>query len=196
MKGKIIVLSAPSGTGKSTIIRHIIENPELKLGFSVSATSRAPRGEEQDGKEYYFLSPEEFSRRVAADEFVEWEEVYPGCCYGTLKSEVERVTSAGQNLIMDIDVKGGINVKRCFGDDALAIFILPPSLEELERRLRGRATDSDETIARRLGKAEYELGFAGRYDTRIINDDILRASQEVTAIIKSFINCSEEGEAS
>lgn len=193
MKGKIIVLSAPSGTGKSTIINRIIGNPDLRLGFSISATSRAPRGSEENGKEYYFLSSEEFGRRVANDEFVEWEEVYPGCCYGTLKSEVERVTSKGMNLIMDIDVKGGVNVKRCFGDEALAIFILPPSLEELERRLRGRATDSEETIARRLGKAEYELTFADRYDTRVVNDDVDRAAAEVSAIIKTFID-AEKGE--
>ncbi len=188
MKGKIIILSAPSGTGKSTIINRIINHPELSLGFSISATSRLPRGEEQDGREYYFLTSEEFSRKADADEFVEWEEVYPGTCYGTLKSEVERVTAGGRNLIMDIDVKGGVNVKRCYGDEALSIFILPPSLEELERRLRGRATDSEETIAKRLGKAEYELSYADRYDCRVINDDVERASEEVAEIIRRFIN--------
>ncbi|MDE6272806.1 MAG: guanylate kinase [Muribaculaceae bacterium] len=187
MKGKIIILSAPSGTGKSTIINRIINHPGLNLGFSISATSRNPRGEEQDGREYYFLSSEEFASKVAAGDFVEWEEVYPGTCYGTLKSEVERVTSGGRNLIMDIDVKGGVNVKRCYGDDALSIFILPPSLEELERRLRGRATDTEETIAKRLGKAEYELGFAERYDCRIVNDDVDRASEEVAELIRNFI---------
>lgn len=187
MKGKIIILSAPSGTGKSTIIKRIIESPELRLGFSISATSRLPRGEEQDGREYYFLSSEEFARRVEAGDFVEWEEVYPGTCYGTLKSEVERVTGNGKNLIMDIDVKGGLNVKKCFGDAALSIFILPPSLEELERRLRGRATDSEETIAKRLGKAEYELGFADQYDKRVVNDDIETASRKVSALIMDFI---------
>lgn len=187
MKGKIIILSAPSGTGKSTIIGRIIERAELKLGFSISATSRAPRGAERNGREYYFLSSDEFRSKVAAGDFVEWEEVYPGTCYGTLKSEVERVTSSGRNLIMDIDVKGGVNVKRYFGDDALSIFILPPSLAELERRLRGRATDSEETIAKRLGKAEYELGFADRYDVRIVNDDIEEASEEVAQAIKQFL---------
>lgn len=187
MKGKIIILSAPSGTGKSTIINKIIERPELKLGFSISATSRAPRGNEVDGREYYFLSSEEFAEKVAADEFVEWEEVYPGTCYGTLKSEVERVTSTGRNLIMDIDVKGGLNVKRCFGDRALSIFILPPNLRELERRLRGRGTDSDATIAKRLGKAEYELSFADKYDCRVINDDIDHASEQVASAIEEFL---------
>lgn len=188
MKGKIIILSAPSGTGKSTIISRIINDPELRLGFSISATSRAPRGKEQNGREYYFISNEEFKKRVESQEFVEWEEVYPGTCYGTLKSEVDRVTDNGGNLIMDIDVKGGINVKRYFGEEALSIFILPPSLEELERRLRGRATDDEATIVKRLGKAEYEIGFADQYDCRVINDDIESASLEVSNIIKEFLN--------
>ncbi|MDE6329854.1 MAG: guanylate kinase [Muribaculaceae bacterium] len=192
MKGKIIILSAPSGTGKSTIISHIIERAELRLGFSISATSRSPRGAERDGREYYFLTPDEFGRRVAAGDFVEWEEVYPGTCYGTLKSEVERVVGEGRNLIMDIDVKGGLNVKKYFGSRALTIFILPPSLEELERRLRGRATDSEEALERRLGKARYELGFADDYDVRVVNDDIDRASDEVADAIMRFIEVEEE----
>lgn len=183
-KGKIIILSAPSGTGKSTIISHIIDDPDLRLDFSISATSRAPRGEEQNGREYYFISNEEFSQRAANGEFVEWEEVYPGTCYGTLRSEIERVVSTGRNLIMDIDVKGGVNVKKIYGDEAVAIFILPPSQEELERRLRGRATDSEETIRKRLDKADYELSFAGQYDYRVVNDDIERASAEVAGIIR------------
>lgn len=184
-KGKIIILSAPSGTGKSTIISRIIDDPRLKLQFSISATSRAPRAGEMDGREYYFISPEEFRRRVDNDEFVEWEEVYAGTCYGTLRSEVERITDSGHNIIMDIDVKGGVNVKRIFGDEALSIFILPPSKDELERRLRGRATDSDEVIQRRLGKAEYELGFAPQYQYRVVNDDLEKAAAEVTQIILS-----------
>ncbi len=186
-KGKIIIVSAPSGTGKSSIISKIIDNPELALGFSVSATSRSPRGEERDGREYYFLTPDEFSRRVEAGEFVEWEEVYKGTCYGTLLSEVERVTGEGRNLIMDIDVKGALNVKKRFGDEAVSIFIMPPSLEELERHLRGRQTDSEEAISRRLGKAGYEMTFASEFDERVVNDNLSRAASEVEEIIMNFV---------
>ena len=186
-KGKIIIVSAPSGTGKSSINSKIIDNPELALGFSVSATSRSPRGEERDGREYYFLTPDEFSRRIEAGEFVEWEEVYKGTCYGTLLSEVERVTGEGRNLIMDIDVKGALNVKKRFGDEAVSIFIMPPSLEELERRLRGRQTDSEEAISRRLGKAGYEMTFASEFDERVVNDNLSRAASEVEEIIRNFV---------
>ncbi len=182
-RGKIIVLSAPSGTGKSSIIKKLMEYPELNLGFSVSATSRAPRGTEQHGVEYYFITHEEFKRKAEAGDFVEWEEVYPGTCYGTLKSEVERVTNAGQNLIMDIDVKGGLNVKRCFGEQAITIFILPPSKEELERRLRGRGTDAEEVIQKRLDKADFELSFAPDFDINVVNDNLDRAVEEVKEII-------------
>lgn len=184
-KGKIIVLSAPSGTGKSSIIKKLMENPTLNLGFSISATSRAPRGSECHGVEYYFISNDEFMRRVACGEFVEWEEVYPGTCYGTLESEVKRVTDEGRNLIMDIDVKGGLNVKKRFGDQAVTIFILPPSKEELERRLRGRGTDAEDVIRRRLDKADFELSFAPKFDHRVVNDDLDRASAEVEDIINS-----------
>ena len=177
------MLSAPSGTGKSSIIKKLLEYPELNLGFSVSATSRAPRGTEQHGVEYYFISHEEFKSRADAGEFVEWEEVYPGTCYGTLKSEVQRVTDEGQNLIMDIDVKGGINVKKCFGDQAITIFILPPSKEELERRLRGRGTDAEDVIKKRLDKADFELSFASQFDISVVNDDLDRAVEKVKKII-------------
>ncbi len=187
MNGKIIILSAPSGTGKSTIISRIIDDPELRLGFSISATGRAPRGQERDGVEYYFITTDEFKARVERGEFVEWEEVYAGTCYGTLRSEVERVTSSGHNLIMDIDVKGGLNVKRAYGERALAIFILPPSREELERRLRGRGTETEERLLARLAKADYEMSFADSYDCRVINDDIDRASAEVGQLIRDFI---------
>ena len=182
-KGKIIVLSAPSGTGKSSIIKRLLDYPELQLGFSVSATSRSPRGTERHGVECYFITHEEFKKKADAGEFVEWEEVYPGTCYGTLKSEVKRVTEAGQNLIMDIDVKGGLNVKKCYGDQAITIFILPPSKEELERRLRGRGTDAEDVIRKRLDKADYELGFADQFDARVVNDDLERAVAEVRDLI-------------
>lgn len=187
-KGKIIILSAPSGTGKSSIISRLMTDETLLLGFSISATSRKPRGEERHGREYYFLSAEEFDSRIERGEFVEWEEVYAGTKYGTLVSEVERVTSAGRNLIMDIDVKGGVNVKKRFGDEALSIFILPPSLEELEKRLRGRATDTDDKIRQRLDKAEYELSFAPQYDVSVVNDNLNTAVEETEKIIRDFIS--------
>lgn len=186
-KGKIIILSAPSGTGKSTIISRLMDYQDLKLGFSISATSRAPRGEEKDGREYYFLTSEEFHKRVENGEFVEWEEVYAGTCYGTLVSEVERVTGSGRNLIMDIDVKGALNVKKRYGKDALSIFILPPSVEELERRLRARSTDSEESIVRRLDKAEYEMGFSDKFDRRVVNDSLDSCCSEVKKLIEDFI---------
>lgn len=186
-QGKIIILSAPSGAGKSTIIKHLMQNPQLRLGFSISCTSRAPRGAERDGVDYYFVTPEEFRRRVDAGLFVEWEEVYAGTCYGTLRGEVERVTASGHNLIMDVDVKGGINLKKCLGDDAVSIFIMPPSPEVLEQRLRGRATDSEEAIAGRLAKAGYEMTFAPQFDFTVVNDDLARATSEVEQIITEFI---------
>ncbi len=187
MQGKIIILSAPSGSGKSTIIKQIIDDEALHLGFSVSATSRAPRGQEKDGVDYYFISDEEFLRRIDAGDFVEWEEVYAGTHYGTLASEVERVTGSGRNLIMDIDVKGGVNVKKRYGSRALSIFIMPPSLEVLSERLHGRGTDSEEVIARRLAKAEYELSFAPHYDLTVVNDDLDAAVRKVRRAITEFI---------
>lgn len=186
MKGKIIILSAPSGSGKSTIISRLMQDAALRLGFSVSATSRKPRGQEEDGKDYFFLTDEEFRRRVDAGEFVEWEEVYAGTCYGTLVSEVERVTDAGRNLIMDVDVKGALNIKKRYDSEAISIFIMPPGKEELERRLRSRATDSEETIIRRLEKAEYEMGFSDRFDKVVVNDNLDKAVAEVGNIIKEF----------
>ncbi|MDE7465401.1 MAG: guanylate kinase [Muribaculaceae bacterium] len=192
MKGKIIVVSAPSGTGKSTVIGHLMQRPELRLEFSISATSRKPRGAEQDGREYYFLTPEEFRRRVDTGEFVEWEEVYAGTCYGTLVSEVERVTGSGHNLIMDVDVKGAMNIKKHFGDQALTIFILPPSMEELENRLRSRNTDTEESIAKRLEKADFEMSFADRFDIRIINDSLDDAVEASAKAIKDFADNTEK----
>lgn len=191
-KGKIIILSAPSGTGKSTIIKELMKEPNLNLGFSISATSRAPRTGEKNGREYYFISPEEFKERVEKGEFVEWEEVYSGTCYGTLESEVQRVTGTGHNLIMDIDVKGGLNVKKRFGMEALSIFILPPDLKTLSDRLKGRGTDSEDKIAQRLAKAEYELSFSDDYDRRIINDDLYKAVKEVKDEIIKFTKAENE----
>lgn len=185
-KGKIIILSAPSGTGKSTIISHLMQDASLNLDFSVSATSRKPRGKEVHGRDYYFLSPEDFRSRVENGDFVEWEEVYSGTMYGTLRSEVERVVNTGRNLIMDIDVKGAINVKREFGNDALALFVAPPSIEVLESRLRGRNTDSEESVKKRLEKAEYELSFAPRFDYTIVNDMLPDAVNKISEIIRNI----------
>lgn len=185
-KGKIIVLSAPSGTGKSTIINELMKDPGLRLGFSVSATSRKPRGEEVHGIHYYFLTADEFERRVQAGEFVEWAEVYKGTRYGTLVSEVERVTGSGKNLIMDVDVAGALNVKKRFGNEALLIFVEPPSVQELEQRLRSRATDDEESVRRRLDKAEYEMSFAPEYDKVVINDSLADAVAQVARLIREF----------
>lgn len=186
-KGKLIIISAPSGCGKSTIISEIIKNEELNLAFSISATTRAPRGEEIDGVNYYFLSEEEFKQAIANDELVEYEEVYPGRYYGTLKKEVARICESGRNVILDIDVKGGINVKKQYGDEALSIFIMPPSVEVLQQRLLSRNTDSADAIAERVGKAEYEISFASEFDKTIINDKLNVAIAETKQIISNFV---------
>ena len=186
MIGKLIIFSAPSGSGKSTIINHLLQK-DLNLAFSISATSRAPRGAEKHGVEYFFLSPEEFRKRIANDEFLEFEEVYPNRFYGTLKSQVEKQTQAGQNVVFDVDVIGGCNIKKFFGDKALSIFIQPPSIEELSKRLHARQTDSTEVIQQRLDKAKYELSYASRFDTVIINDDLNKALDEAYQIIQDFL---------
>ena len=188
MKGKLIIFSAPSGTGKSTIINWLMqEHSELKMAFSISCTSRAPRGTERNGVEYFFLTPDEFRSRIEAGEFLEYEEVYTDRYYGTLKSQVERQCDAGQNVVFDVDVKGGCNIKQHYGDKALSIFIMPPSVEELRRRLEARATDAPEVIDQRIARAEFEIGFADKFDKVVVNDDLDKAKEEVLGIIKQFL---------
>ena len=184
----MLIVSAPSGSGKSTIVQWLMkEHPELNLYFSISCTSRAPRGTEQNGVEYFFLTPEEFRSKIQNDEFLEYEEVYQDRFYGTLKQQVENQRNQGQNVVFDVDVKGGINIKKYYGDEALSLFIQPPSVEELRRRLEGRATDTAEAIAERLAKAEYEMTFASQFDHIIVNDDLETAKQETLQIVKTFL---------
>ena len=185
---KVIIFSAPSGSGKSTIINRLMQHPELKLAFSISCTSREPRGKEQHGVEYFFLSPDEFRARIEAGEFLEYEEVYTNRFYGTLTSQVEKQLNEGQNVVLDVDVKGGCNIKKHYKDKALSVFIQPPSIDELKKRLVSRGTDSAEVIEDRLAKAEFELSFAPQYDVVIVNDDIETATKEAFDVIKSFIN--------
>jgi len=189
MKGKMLVVSAPSGSGKSTIVQWLMkEHPELKLYFSISCTSRAPRGEEQNGVEYFFLTPEEFKAKIQNDEFLEYEEVYEDRFYGTLKAQVEHQLEAGQNVVFDVDVKGGVNIKKFYGERVMSLFIQPPSIEELRRRLVGRGTDTLEAIEQRLSKAEYEMTFASQYDHIIVNDDLETAEQETLRLVEEFLS--------
>ena len=184
--GKLIIFSAPSGSGKSTIINYLL-GCRLGMAFSISATSRPPRGQERHGVEYFFLTPEEFKERIANDEFLEYEEVYENRFYGTLKSQVEQQLEAGQNVVFDVDVVGGCNIKQYYGDRALSLFIQPPSVEELRKRLVGRGTDTPEVIEDRIAKAEYELTFAPKFDAVIVNDDLETAKAEALRIIKEFL---------
>ena len=184
--GKLIIFSAPSGSGKTTIVKRMLELfPQLE--FSISATSRAPRGTERNGVDYYFMTPGEFAAAVADDSFVEWEEVYKGTCYGTLRSEVERIWAKNNIIIFDVDVMGGLNLKRIFGDEACSIFVMPPSVEELRKRLTGRGTDSPEVIEKRVAKAEFEIAKADGFDHIVINDDLESAVAATTDIINTFI---------
>ena len=186
--GKLIIFSAPSGSGKSTLVNYLMtEHPELKLSFSVSCTSRAPRGTEQNGVEYYFITPDEFRRKIANDEFLEYEEVYADRFYGTLKSQVEAQSQAGRNVVFDVDVKGGVNIKKHYGDRALSVFIQPPSIDALRNRLVGRATDAPEVIEQRLARAEYEMSFAPMFDKTVVNDDLDKAKQDIYNVIRKFL---------
>ncbi len=187
MNKKVLIFSAPSGSGKTTLVKHCLENfPELE--FSVSCTTRNLRGTEQNGIDYYFISPEDFRKKISENAFVEYEEVYEDKYYGTLKSEVERIWKSGKTVIFDVDVKGGISLKKYFGEKALSIFIMPPSILELERRLITRATDDKETIKTRVKKAAEEMTFQNEFDKIIINTDLDKAKKDIVKIVKSFIN--------
>lgn len=189
--GKLIIFSAPSGAGKTTIVRHLLDK-ELNLEFSISATSRGMRHTETNGKDYYFLTPEEFRSKIENNEFLEWEEVYSGTYYGTLKSEVERIRSNGKNVIFDVDVVGGCNIKKYYGNDALAVFVQPPSVEELRNRLILRSTDAPEVIEKRIAKAEYELTFASQFDLIIINEQLETAFEEAEKCIREFLSSCQK----
>lgn len=184
--GKLVIFSAPSGSGKTTIVKELLKRFS-RFEFSISATSRAPRGNEQHGVDYYFLSHDEFRERVERNEFVEWEEVYAGTCYGTLRSEIDRIWAKGNIILFDVDVMGGINLKRKFGDEACSIFIMPPSVEELERRLRGRGTDSEEVIQKRIAKAEFELSKSVEFDHTVVNDQLDIAVNETAELVDNFL---------
>jgi len=186
MKGKLIIFSAPSGAGKTTIVRHLLDK-NLNLEFSVSATSRAPRYNETHGKDYYFLSTEEFKKKITKGEFLEWEEVYDRTYYGTLKSEVDRIRDLGKNVIFDVDVEGGLNIKKFYTDEALAIFVQPPSVDELRIRLQNRSTETEEKIQMRIAKAEQELSFAKQFDVLITNNDLQQACREAEELIREFL---------
>lgn len=186
--GKLIIFAAPSGSGKSTIINWLMkEHAELNMHFSISCTSRAPRGTEKNGVEYFFLSPEDFRQKISNDEFVEYEEVYKDRFYGTLKSQVDRQLEAGENVVFDVDVHGAMNIKKAYGTQAISIFIQPPSIEELRRRLEGRGTDAPEVIEQRIARADYELSFAPKFDTVVVNDDLEEAKKATLEKIQNFI---------
>ena len=192
-RGKLIIISAPSGTGKSTIISWLMkEHKELNLAYSISCTSRPPRGAEQNGVDYFFLTPEEFRHRIENNEFLEYEEVYTDRFYGTLKSQVDNQLEAGQNVVFDVDVKGGVNIKKFYGDQALSLFIQPPSIAELRRRLEGRATDSPDVIDQRIARAEFELTFAKKFDKIVINDILDYAEADALAAIQEFLDMKSE----
>jgi guanylate kinase len=186
MAGKALIFSAPSGSGKTTIVKHLLSKNK-DLGFSISASTRDKRGRtEQDGKDYYFLSPEEFKRKIDNHEFIEWEEVYAGNFYGTLKSEIERIWAEGKNVIFDVDVKGGISLKEYFGDKALSVFVKVPSMEELEKRLRQRSTETADSLSRRLFKAKFEMTFQNEFDKVLVNGDLQKSLEEAQKLYDVF----------
>ena len=186
MQGKLIIFSAPSGAGKTTLVKHLLQQ-DYNLKFSVSATSRKPRPGEMHGKDYYFLSGKEFRQKIENNEFLEWEEVYNGIYYGTLKSEVERIRNMGKNVLFDVDVVGGMNIKKYYGSEALAVFVQPPSLSELKKRLENRSTESEEKINTRIAKAEKELTWASQFDVVIVNDDLIRAYEAAGKTVSDFL---------
>jgi guanylate kinase len=187
-RGKLIVFSAPSGSGKTTLVHHLIAQRDLNLDFSISATSREKRGNEKDGKDYYFISLDDFKKQINEDDFIEWEEVYQGNLYGTLKSEIERIWSKGKHVIFDIDVVGGLRIKEKFPEQTLAVFVQPPSIEEMEFRLRNRKTDTEEKIKERVQKAVRELKFSSRFDVILVNDNLEKAKKEAYNLVLNFIN--------
>ena len=187
MTGKCVIFSAPSGAGKTTIVKELLQKPELKLEFSISATTRPPRGQEINGKDYYFLTPDVFKSKIQQNKFAEWEEVYSNTLYGTLQEELERIWQKGHHVAFDVDVKGGISLKNKFNQNALAIFVMPPSLEILEQRLRGRGTDSEEKINERLAKAQFELSYAHQFDIQIINHTIEKSVEIAEKNILEFL---------
>jgi guanylate kinase len=188
--GKLLVFSAPSGSGKTTIVKHLLQQPDLNLEFSISAATREPRGQEVDGKDYYFMSIEQFKKHIKAEDFIEWEEVYRDNFYGTLKTEVERIWAKGKNVIFDIDVAGGLRIKSKFPQETLAVFVKPPSVDELKRRLKERSTESDDKINMRIAKAHVELATAPQFDTIIKNYDLDIAKAEAYELVKRFISRS------
>jgi len=185
--GKLIVFSAPSGSGKTTIVHHLLKQPLLNLDFSISATSREKRGTEINEKDYYFISLKQFQKHIEKDDFIEWEEVYTNNFYGTLKKEIERIWKLGKHVIFDIDVVGGLSIKNKFPEQTLAIFVQPPSIEEMERRLRNRQTDSEEKIQERVAKAEKELQYANDFDVILVNNDLDTAKKEAFSLVENFI---------
>ncbi len=187
ISGKLIIFSAPSGAGKTTLVRHLLEIPTLNLAFSVSATSRAKRGYEVDGKDYFFLTAEEFSKKIKNHEFLEWEEVYKDQYYGTLKSEVDGLLKAGKNVIFDIDVEGGLNLKKIYGKEALAIFVKPPSIKHLEERLNSRSSEDEESLKTRLEKAVSELEYAPQFDKVLLNDKLDKAKKDAEVFVSDFL---------